>query len=79
MENKTCVLCGAGLVRGRAAVRKSLAAKLSWPFASDRLFFKADDGDQKSETVIREGMSYEAYKCGGCGAVLVTTQKWGPG
>jgi phage-related protein len=51
---------------------------MNWPLASDRLFFKADDSDQKSETVIREGRSYEAYKCGGCGAVLVTTQKWGP-
>ena len=76
MEKKSCSICGEELDRGRVAIRKSIAAKLSWPFASDRLFFKKDGGDQKSETVIREGVSYEGFKCSGCGAVVVTKAKW---
>jgi predicted RNA-binding Zn-ribbon protein involved in translation (DUF1610 family) len=79
MDNKSCSLCGRKLVRGRAAIRKSLPAKLSWPWASDRLFYKPDGEDQKTETVIREGSSYEAFKCETCGSVLLTKHKWSVG
>jgi hypothetical protein len=79
MLEKTCSLCGDKLVRGRVAVRKSLAAKLQWPFASDRLFFKPDGEGQGTETVIREGGSYEAFKCQGCQAVLITQNRWSAG
>jgi len=76
MDNKICSLCGKELTRGRVAIRKSLPAKLSWPWAGDRLFFKADRDVQKAETVIREGGSYEAFKCLSCGAVLLSGKKW---
>ena len=76
MDNKLCSICGNVLDRGRVAIRKSLAAKLSWPWASDRLFYKMDGGDQSPETVIREGSSFEAFKCSDCGAVVVTKTKW---
>lgn len=78
MEHYTCSLCGGEFVRGRAAIRKSIAAKLSWPFASDRLFFKPDKSESKSELVIREGGSYEAFKCGACGSIMLTRKSWVP-
>jgi hypothetical protein len=76
MEDKICSLCGDKLVRGRVAVRKSMAAKLSWPFYSNRLFYRPDGEDQRAETVIREGGSFEAFKCQGCHAVLITQKRW---
>ena len=76
MSAYDCSICGDKLDPGRVAIRKSFAAKLSWPWASDRLFFKKDGGDQNTESVIREGASYEAFMCSGCGAVVVTKTKW---
>ena len=76
MDKFTCSLCRGELVRGRVAIRKSLPAKLSWPWASGRLFYKADRGENKSELVAREGGSYEAYKCEGCGSVMLTRKRW---
>jgi hypothetical protein len=78
MENILCSICGGNLVRGRAAVRKSIGAKLQWPFPSDRLFFKPDGVDQKSITILREGGSYEAFRCDGCGALVLTEKRWVP-
>ena len=78
MDNKTCSQCGGQMVFGRAAIRKNLAAKLSWPWASDRLFFKLEGKDQKSVGVIREGRSYQAYRCQDCGALLLTGERWQP-
>jgi predicted RNA-binding Zn-ribbon protein involved in translation (DUF1610 family) len=78
MVKYACSLCGGELARGRAAIRKSLAAKLSWPLASDRLFYKADKVESKSELVIREGGSYEAFKCGSCGSIMLTRKSWAP-
>jgi hypothetical protein len=71
-----CSLCGGDLLRGRAAVRKSVAAKLNWPFPSDRLFFKLDGDNQKSETILKEGVSYESFKCEQCGGVVLTGKRW---
>jgi hypothetical protein len=76
MENKLCPICGCKLVRGRAAVRKSIGAKLQWPFPSDRLFYKPDGEDQKSVTILREGVSHEAFRCNECGAMLLTGERW---
>jgi hypothetical protein len=76
VDKKVCSICGDELNRGRVAIRKSLGAKMQWPWASDRLFFKSDGGDQGTETVIREGASYEAFMCSGCGSVVVTRAKW---
>lgn len=76
MDQKVCPICENDLKCGRVAVRKSIGAKLRWPWPSDRLFFKADEGDQRTETVIREGASYEAYKCSGCSAILITRNRW---
>jgi len=76
MEKLTCSICGGNLLPGRVAVRKSIAAKLQWPFPSDRLFFKPQDETQKSETVLREGVSHRGYKCENCRAVLVTRERW---
>ena len=78
MKYYTCSLCGGELTRGRVAIRKSIAAKLSWPFPSDRLFFKPDKGESKSELVIQEGGSYEAFKCGACGSIMITKESWVP-
>ena len=71
MDQINCPLCEKMMKRGRAAIRKHIGAKMRWPFPSDRLFFVPDDADPKSETVIREGRTYEAFKCVGCGAVLL--------
>jgi len=76
MENKNCSECGGQMVYGRAAIRKNIAAKLSWPFASDRLFFKPQGEKQKSVGVLYEGKSYQAYRCENCGALLVTGERW---
>jgi hypothetical protein len=71
MDQLTCPICQSNMAHGRAAVRKNIAAKMNWPFPSDRLFFKADGENQKSETIIREGRAYEAYRCESCGALLI--------
>ena len=76
MENKICPQCGGQMVYGRAAIRKNLAAKLQWPFASDRLFFKPQGENQKSMGVLYEGRSYQAYHCQDCGALLATREPW---
>lgn len=76
MDKLICPICGDDLLSCRVAIRKGLAAKLSWPWPSDRLFFKLDGSDQGTETVIREGASYRGYSCSGCGAVVVTRNKW---
>ena len=76
MDSNLCSICGGKLVRGRAAVRKSVGAKLRWPFPSDRLFYKPDGDNQKSETILREGVSHEAFRCDECGAVLLTGKRW---
>ena len=75
MDRLTCTICGSDMKPGRAALRKNIPAKLSWPFPSDRLFFKPDGGEQKSETVIREGQVYQAFKCDQCNAVLLTNRR----
>ena len=71
MDHFTCPVCNSNMVHGRAAVRKHTLAKMRWPFPSDRLFFRADNQDQGSETIIREGRSYDAYQCESCGALLI--------
>jgi len=71
MEQYTCPICQSNLMRGRTAIRTHIGAKMRGPFPSDRLFFKADGANQKSETVIREGKSYEAYCCESCGALII--------
>lgn len=75
MSAKICSVCGGELVYGKVAIRKNVGAKLSWPFPSDRLFFKKDEGEPGTVTVIREGTSYEAYRCTRCEAVVVTLNK----
>ena len=76
MKKYLCTVCGGNFIRGRAAVRKSIAAKLSWPFYSDRLFYKPDGESQPSETILREGVSQEAFKCEVCGALMITGKRW---
>lgn len=71
MENLICPICKNEMKTGRAAIRKHIGAKMRWPFPSDRLFFKADGQEQRSETIVREGRSYEAYQCENCGALLI--------
>ena len=71
MDKITCSICGSEMKHGRAAIRKHIGAKMRWPFPSDRLFFMPDNGNPKSETVVREGRTYEAFKCVECGAVLL--------
>jgi hypothetical protein len=77
MDKKNCPICEHELLYGRVAIRKGIAAKLRWPWPSDRLFFKYEGSDGGTETVIREGASYQGYMCSGCNAVVVTRKKWG--
>ena len=76
MSMLTCSKCGGNLQPGRVAVRKSIAAKLQWPFPSDRLFYKPQDENLKSETILREGVSHIGFRCDDCGAVLITRERW---
>jgi hypothetical protein len=75
MESIICPLCESNMKHGRAAIRKHIGAKMRWPFPSDRLFFMPDDGNPKSETVVREGRAYEAFMCSNCGAVLLSSKR----
>jgi DNA-directed RNA polymerase subunit RPC12/RpoP len=78
MDKYTCALCGGTLITGRVAIRKSVGAKMRWPFPSDRVFFKSQESEQKSVTVLREGVSHQGFMCEQCGAVVVTKEKWMP-
>ncbi len=76
METILCPLCQKEMKPGRAAVIKNLAAKIQWPFHSDRLFFKPADENQKSEIFMREGKSFVSYKCDDCEVLLVTKERY---
>jgi len=78
MEKYTCSICGGNLLPGRAAVRKSIVAKLQWPFPSDRLIYKGNGEGQKPVTILREGVSNIGYRCDECGVVLITMARYVP-
>jgi hypothetical protein len=76
MSEKQCSLCGSDMARGRAAIKKSWIAWISWPFERDRLEFVADHAPGITESVARQDTDYEAFKCVQCGALLLTQNKW---
>lgn len=78
MEQTKCMQCGGQIQRGQAVISKSLFAWLRWPWASDRLDFASDGDDQNSETIIKQGSTFESFKCVQCGALLLTRKLWFP-
>ena len=76
MNEKKCPLCESDMVRGRAAIKKSWIAWLSWPFERDRLEFISDRAAGITEIIARQDTDYEAFKCAQCGALLLTQNTW---
>jgi hypothetical protein len=76
MESVLCPICGREMEAGWVAVRKYIAARLRWPFYSDRLVFRGQGQTERTETVIREGRRFQAFKCLACEVFLVTRQRW---
>jgi hypothetical protein len=79
LMDTSCPVCGGAMARGKSVIRKSTMAWLSWPWASDRLEFAADGADPKeARTPMRQGSPSESFRCGHCGALLVTGKVWYP-